>query len=152
MPEAGSFNGAEHLYRVRVYYEDTDAAGVVYYANYLRMAERARAEMMRLLGAGHAEMAAKDGVVLAVRDCAIEYLSPAKLDDVVEIRTRITQLLGAGLRAVQDFSRDGTGLARMNIRLACVSAAGRPARLPPSVRAALARLEPQFMSVQKQRA
>ena len=58
MPEAGSFNGADHLYRVRVYYEDTDAAGVGYYANYLRMAERARAEMMRLLGAGHAEVAA----------------------------------------------------------------------------------------------
>ena len=100
MPEAGSFNGADHLYRVRVYYEDTDAAGMVYYANYLRLAERARTEMMRLLGAGHAEMAAKDGVVMAVRDCAIEYLSPAKLDDVVEIRTTITQLLGAGLRAV----------------------------------------------------
>jgi acyl-CoA thioester hydrolase len=152
MPETGSFDGADHLYRVRVYYEDTDAAGVVYYANYLRMAERARTEMMRLAGADHAEMAAKDGVVLAVRDCTIEYLSPARLDDVVEIRTRITQSLGASLRAVQDFSRDGTVLARMNIRLACVGAADQPARLPPSVRAALARLDPQFMSAQKQRA
>ena len=158
-PVSGVLQGAEHIYRLRVYFEDTDAAGVVYYANYLRMAERARTEMMRLLGADHAGMVGAeeahhlgpralgadhagmvrdDGLVLAVRDCAIAYLAPARLDDVLEIRSRLVEIGGASLRARQTVHRDGDTLARIDLRLACVTAIGRPARLPSRLRSALA--------------
>ncbi len=137
-PVSGVLQGAEHIYRLRVYFEDTDAAGVVYYANYLRMAERARTEMMRLLGADHAGMVRDDGLVLAVRDCAIAYLAPARLDDVLEIRSRLVEIGGASLRARQTVHRDGDTLARIDLRLACVTAIGRPARLPSRLRSALA--------------
>ena len=137
-PVSGVLQGAEHIYRLRVYFEDTDAAGVVYYANYLRMAERARTEMMRLLGADHAGMVRDDGLVLAVRDCAIAYLAPARLDDVLEIRSRLVEIGGASLRARQTVHRGGDTLARIDLRLACVTAIGRPARLPSRLRSALA--------------
>ena len=137
-PVSGVLQGAEHIYRLRVYFEDTDASGVVYYANYLRMAERARTEMMRLLGADHAGMVRDDGLVLAVRDCAIAYLAPARLDDVLEIRSRLVEIGGASLRARQTVHRDGDTLARIDLRLACVTAIGRPARLPSRLRSALA--------------
>ncbi len=152
MPDSGRFDGAEHVYGLRVYYEDTDAAGVVYYADYLRMAERARIEMMRLLGAGHAAMAAEHGLMLAVRECSVEYFAPARLDDIVEIRSRLTGTGGASIRLEQVFRRGTTELARLRLRLGCVGGARQPARLPSSVRAALARLESDFMPAQKQRA
>ena len=86
---------ATHRFPVRVYYEDTDAAGVVYYANYLKFAERARTEMMRAAGADHAGLAAAHGVALTVRRCEIDYLRPARLDDLIEGETRILQGGGA---------------------------------------------------------
>ncbi len=137
-PVAGILDGAEHVYRVRVYFEDTDAAGIVYYASYLRMAERARTEMMRLLGADHAGMMRNDRLVLTVRECAIEYLAPARLDDVLEIRSSLLEIGGASLRARQTVHRDGETLARIGLRLACVGEAGRPARFPARLRSALA--------------
>ena len=152
MPESGWFDGPQHVYALRVYYEDTDAAGVVYYANYLRMAERARTEMMRLLGAEHAAMNETFSVALAVRDCAVEYLSPARLDDVVEIRTQLIEARGASIRLAQDFCCGTRELARLQLRLACLDAAGQPARLPHLVREALERFETQFLPAQVKRA
>ena len=137
-PATGALDGAEHVYPLRVYYEDTDASGIVYYASYLRMAERARTEMMRLLGAEHARIAATEGVALAVRDCAIEYLAPARLDDVLEIRTRLVAARGASLRLSQVVRRGGRDLARISLRLACVGRTGRTARMPAALREALA--------------
>ena len=137
-PVSGVLRGAEHVYRLRVYFEDTDAAGIVYYASYLRMAERARTEMMRLLGADHAGMMRDDGLMLAVRRCAIEYLAPARLDDVLEIRSGLVEIGGASLRARQTVHRGGEVLARIDLRLACVSDIGRPARFPARLRSALA--------------
>lgn len=151
-PATGALDGAEHVYRLRVYYEDTDAAGVVYYANYLRMAERARTEMMRLLGADHAEMARTENVALAVRDCSIAYLKPAYLDDVLEIRTRLTEIGGASLKAQQSFHRAGETLATIDLRLACIADTGRPARFPRSFRAALDAFDAARSSVPTQRA
>ncbi|MDE0060612.1 MAG: YbgC/FadM family acyl-CoA thioesterase [Defluviicoccus sp.] len=139
-PVSGVLRGAEHIYRLRVYFEDTDAAGIVYYASYLRMAERARTEMMRLLGADHAGMMRGDGLVLTVRQCAIEYLAPARLDDVLEIRSSLAEIRGASLRVRQTVHRDGDTLARIDLRLACVSDIGRPARFPARLRSALAGL------------
>ena len=139
-PVSGVLRGAEHVYRLRVYFEDTDAAGIVYYASYLRMAERARTEMMRLLGADHAGMMREHGLVLTVRRCAIEYLAPARLDDVLEIRSSLVEVGGASLCARQAVHRDGDTLARIDLRLACVSDIGRPARIPARLRSALAGL------------
>ncbi|HLB81241.1 MAG TPA: tol-pal system-associated acyl-CoA thioesterase [Dongiaceae bacterium] len=130
---------ATHRFPLRVYYEDTDAAGVVYYANYLKFAERARTEMMRAAGADHAGLAAAHGVALTVRRCEIDYLRPARLDDLIEVETRILEVGGAAVDGEQVIRRDGVDLARIRVRLACVDQAGRATRLPAPLRAALAR-------------
>ena len=98
----GTIDGGVHLYPLRVYYDDTDAAGIVYYANYLRMAERARTEMLRMIGARHTELSSRDGVSIAVSRCEIDYLRPARLDDELHIRTRITALGGATAQERRD--------------------------------------------------
>lgn len=136
---SGAFVEGKHVFPVRVYYEDTDAGGIVYYANYLRFAERARTELMRLAGAGHRQLMDSENVMLAVRRCEVDYLSPAALDDALEVHTQIIEIRGASLRADQSVRRRGTELARLRLRLACVTRDGRPARLPRSLRRALAR-------------
>ena len=136
-PPPGAFDGAEHVFSVRVYYEDTDAAGIVYYANYLKFAERARTEMMRALGIEHSGLMAAAGVVFAVRRCSADYLAPARLDDRLEVVTRITDVRGASLGLEQTIRRDAADLVRMHLKLACMTVAGRPARIPGTLRAEL---------------
>lgn len=126
----------KHVFPIRVYYEDTDAAGIVYYANYLKFAERARTEMLRQRGFDHRELDAKDGVAFAVRSCNADYLLPARLDDALEVRTRVTHIGGASLEADQDIARDDAILTRLKVRLACINRAGRPARIPAAILAA----------------
>src|SRR5579863_10036206 len=77
---------------IRVYYEDTDAGGVVYYANYLKFAERARSEILRAAAFDHGLLAADHGVGVVVRSCTIDFLSPARLDDALEVRSRIATM------------------------------------------------------------
>ncbi len=125
-----------HVFPVRVYYEDTDAAGIVYYANYLKFAERARSELLRTRGLGNRALQENDGIAFAVRRLAVEYLAPAFLDDLLEVRSRITSVRGASLEAEQDVVKDGRDIARMTLTLACVARNGRPARLPDNVRKA----------------
>jgi len=127
---------------VRVYYEDTDAAGIVYYANYLKFAERARSEWLRELGGGDAKALRASGLMFVVRRCAIDYRQAARLDDLLEVETRVTGYAGATLELEQTVRRDGADLVAMTVTLACVNSAGRPARLPPALRAALAILLP----------
>jgi acyl-CoA thioester hydrolase len=122
---------------VRVYYEDTDAGGVVYYANYLKFAERARTELMRTAGSTHRAMLEFNGVSFAVSRCEVDYLRAARLDDLLEVETQITGVGGATLNAIQLVKRDGEELVRIRVRLACVGEAGRAARMPAAVRAAL---------------
>ncbi len=128
---------ATHIYAIRVYYEDTDAGGVVYYANYLRFAERARTEFMREAGADHAGMLRETGLSFFVRRCEVDYLKPARLDDLLQVETQITTVGGASLEALQTVKRDGEDLARLKVKLACLNQAGRPARLPERIHAAL---------------
>lgn len=142
---SGWFEGSTHVYPGRVYYEDTDAAGIVYYANYLKFAERARTEMMRCLGTEHRRLLKDAGVAFAVRNCDAEYILPARLDDRYVVRTRVNDVRGASLRARQTVCRleakgGETALVHLQIRLACMGASLRPARLPAGVRDALARL------------
>jgi acyl-CoA thioester hydrolase len=127
-----------HRFVLRVYYEDTDAAGSVYYANYLKFAERARTEMLRLLGFTQEAMRRTSGHVFAVRHCSADYLAPARLDDELVVESRLTALGGASLEIDQRISCGGQDLVRLVIRLACLDANGRPSRLPPPLRTALA--------------
>ncbi len=137
---SGSFAGAVHIFPVRIYFEDTDAGGIVYYANYLKYAERARTEMMRMLGLVHGEVMRNDGWGFTVRDCRAEYLAPAMHDDVIELHSRVTAVTGATITLDQTVRRSGVDLARLQVRLAGRRADGRPARLPPQLRAKLAAL------------
>jgi len=132
-----------HRFVLRVYYEDTDAAGIVYYANYLKFAERARTEMLRLLGFTQEAMRRATGHVFAVRRCGADYLAPARLDDELVVESRLTALGGASLEIEQRITCGGQDLVRLALRLACLDANGRPSRLPPPLRAALARFHRQ---------
>lgn len=128
---------ALHRFPVSVYYEDTDAGGLVYHANYLRFIERARTEMLRLLGFVHTDLLETSGVSFAVRRAEIDFIAPAKLDDRLEVETRIADTGGASFAVAQIVRRDGRDLARADVQLLTINRAGRPARLPAPVREAL---------------
>jgi acyl-CoA thioester hydrolase len=138
-PFLGAFRKGVHVFPLRVYYEDTDAGGVVYYANYLRFAERARTELLRNLGVEQSRLAADGGILFAVRKCCADFLRPAHLDDRLEVRTRILEISGATVEAEQQVWREDDELVRLTVRLACLSTSrsGRPARLPASLRQSL---------------
>ncbi len=134
-------SAAVHRHPVRVYYEDTDAAGIVYYANYLKFAERARTEWLRDLGYDHRTLAERHGVRFAVRACRIDYRRPARLDDLLQVETRVRALTGARLVLDQTVLRDGEPLCAMEIVLVALDDGLRPVRieraLPPAFLAAL---------------
>jgi len=127
-----------HTHTLRVYYEDTDLAGIVYYANYLRFMERGRTEYLRALGIDQARMRTEEGVVFAVRSVALDYLAPAVFDDVLTVTTRVTGQSGARVHMAQDVLRGDAVLVRGRVTVASLRASGRPARLPAALRAALA--------------
>jgi acyl-CoA thioester hydrolase len=124
-------------FRLRVYYEDTDAAGIVYYANYLKFIERARTEALLALGLSQTEIRARFGLVFAVRSVRVDYLAPARLEDQLAVTTTVTRLRGAGLDLAQQVRRGDVLLADCAVTLACLGADGRPARMPGDLRAAL---------------
>ena len=126
-----------HIYPVRVYYEDTDAAGIVYYANYLKYAERARTEMLRDLGTENARLMKTEGLAFAVRRCEVDFFKTARLDDLLSVETRLIDIGGASVVADQRVKRDNAELVRMELKLACLSLDGRPARLPAAVKTRL---------------
>lgn len=133
MPDAGTVD--VHVHRLRVYYEDTDAGGIVYYANYLKFAERARTELLRTHGIENGALMETDRIAFAVRECHADYVKPARLDDTLEVRTRVIELGGASLRMHQDICRDGEALVTVTVRLACMDIdSGAPKRLPTVVR------------------
>jgi acyl-CoA thioester hydrolase len=140
MADGGAIAAGEHRLAVRVYYEDTDAVGVVYHANYLRFAERARTEMMRCLGLEHDSLRARFGLSFTVRRCVVDYLAPARLDDRLEVRTGIARIGGASLDLEQRIVKDDRVLVRMDVRLAVISPALRAVRLPQALIDALAPL------------
>lgn len=129
----------EHVFPIRVYYEDTDASGIVYYVNYLKFAERARTEMLRMLGREQQNMLDSEGVAFVVKSCHVEYRRPARLDDAIAVRSGLVEVAGASLRVRQTIYRGEEMLADMMFRLAVMDREGRPVRLPADIRA---RLEP----------
>ena len=126
-----------HIFRLRVYYEDTDAAGIVYYANYFKFAERARTEMLRSVKIDQNVLYTKTGVRFVVRNCAIDYLKPARLDDELEVHTKIQCVKGASLTALQTVRRARDAVVSLKLRIACVGRCGRPKRLPEEVASGL---------------
>ncbi len=122
---------------VRVYYEDTDAGGVVYHARYLAYAERARTEALRQAGAPHAALMHDHGLAFVVRRAEMDYLRPARLDDALSVVTGPWVLGGARVTVAQRIERSGQILVKMSVQVALVDAAGRPARIPERWRAAL---------------
>ena len=135
---AGRFEGAEHVYPLRVYHEDTDAGGIVYYANYLKFAERARTEMMRGAGISHVTLLGDHDAAFVVRRCTVDYRQPAHLDDEIEVRTTIGQ---GGWRAHRRRAArappGGAAGHEVGLKLGCVGRNGRAVRLPAPLHRAL---------------
>ncbi|MCO8144183.1 tol-pal system-associated acyl-CoA thioesterase [Rhodovulum tesquicola] len=119
-----------HRFPVRVYYEDTDLAGIVYYANYLKFIERARSEWVRGLGVDQVRLKAERGIVFAVRRVEADYLSPARFDDLLEVETRLAQVTPARLILDQRVLRGDAVLFSARVTLVALGESGRPVRLP----------------------
>jgi acyl-CoA thioester hydrolase len=129
---------ASHRFAIRVYYEDTDAAGMVYHSNYLKYAERARTEWLRDLGVQQRQWRDDTGLGFAVTRCEIDFRRPARLDDVLDVATRVLEVGGASLVAEQVIRREADEVARLRLVVACIDRNGRPARLPKNLRTAMA--------------
>lgn len=138
---AVSHGNATFCFPIRVYYEDTDTAGVVYYANYLKFFERARTEWLRTLGFGQAQMADLDGKVFVVRRASTEYRLPARLDDALVVHSRLSRMGRASLDFQQWCQRDDDVLASGHIQIGCVQRDTlRPAAMPSQIAQRLAAL------------
>jgi len=134
--------GKTHVLPLRVYYEDTDAGGIVYHANYLRFAERGRTEMLRMIGVHQNKMHAETGLAFAVYKADVHYMKPAKLDDVLLVETELLDLTGASMKVRQIIRRSMAperteDLVQFHSQVVCMNAEGRAARLPASLRQVL---------------
>ena len=126
-------------WNVRVYYEDTDAGGIVYYANYLKFFERARTEWLRALEVGQQQLASERGIMFVVRSAKIDYAAPAKLDDELRLTVAISKLGRASLTFTQKAWRGEQLLASAEVLVACVTVDGvRPCQIPFEVRSKMA--------------
>lgn len=129
-PASGQFTGGEHRFPVRVYFEDTDAGGVVYHANYLRYMERARSDMLRVAGIDQ-RRALEDGTgVYAISDIALRYLRPARLDDDLVVRSTVSAVRAAACIMQQSIWRGQDHIAEGSVTAAFISPSGRPRRQP----------------------
>jgi acyl-CoA thioester hydrolase len=137
-PPGGCFDGPVHRFAVRAYFEDTDLSGVVYHANYLRWFERARSDMLRLLGIDQRAAHEAGEGAYAVAELTIRYLAPARLDDAVLIESRTEELRAASCRMHQRALRGDTLLSEARLRVGFVSPSGRPRKQPDAWRAAFA--------------
>jgi len=116
---------------IRVYWEDTDAGGVVYHASYVRFLERARTEWLRAQGVGQQALRERDDLVLVIRDMSLEFDKPARLDDELQVGVAVVERRPASLRLAQEVSRAGEILVRAQVRVAClVASTFRPRPLP----------------------
>ncbi|OYW43928.1 MAG: tol-pal system-associated acyl-CoA thioesterase [Sphingomonadales bacterium 32-68-7] len=142
-PPSGTLERGLHRFPVRVYYEDTDAGGIVYHASYLRFFERARTELLRLLGIHQGAASDAGEGVYAVADLAIRYAVPARLDDTLTIETRALEIRAASVRAHQRALRGDTLVAEQTVRVGFIGPDGRPRRQPAAWRAALEQFNPE---------
>lgn len=123
-----------HMHSATVYYEDTDASGLVYHASYLRFAERARTEMLRGYGFAQSQLWEEAGIAFVVRRAVVDFRLPARLDDQLQVHTWLSKLRGASFDMLQVIRRNETMLVQLTLKLACIGRDGRPARLPDELR------------------
>ena len=131
---------AEFSATVRIYWEDTDAAGIVFYANYLKFFERARTEWLRGLGFGQEQLRTDAGIAFVVSETRLRYRRPARLDDVIDVSVAVVHLGQASLEIAQEARRAGELLADGTIRIGCVELGTfRPCRIPNEIRLSIHR-------------
>jgi len=131
---APRIEGHTFVLPVRVYYEDTDAGGVVYYASYLKFAERARTEMLRHLGIESSRMQDRDAIAFVVRRIEVDYIGPARLDDLLDVHLCLSNVGGASMQGQHRILRGGQELVRMDVKIGCMKLSGGAARLPEKTR------------------
>lgn len=136
VPASGEIKGKTHIYPVRIFFEDTDAGGIVYHANYLKFAERARSEFIRAIGWDQREkLLSEENIGFAVRHCEADYKASARLEDVLEVQTTVTKLSGASMVMNQSFLKDGQEIVNVKVKLAClVLDEGIPYRMPSDLK------------------
>jgi acyl-CoA thioester hydrolase len=129
-----SAQGEPFSWPVRVYYEDTDAGGVVYYANYLKFAERARTEWLRMHGYEQTDLAQQHGVIFVVRSLTIDYLKPARFNDTLQVSVELIKVGAGQIDLAQRVTRGDDLIARAAVKVVCVGLSSmRPTRIPQSL-------------------
>lgn len=140
---AGRIEGGRHILPVRVYHEDTDFTGLVYHANFLKFCERARSDMVRLAGVSQTDLFSGEGdaepAAFVVRHMDIDFLKPARMNDLLEVVTSVADLRGATMTLLQEVMREDSAIARLHVKIVLVSASGKVMRLDTLVRAAFER-------------
>jgi acyl-CoA thioester hydrolase len=135
-------SGRRHVLPVRVYFEDTDFSGLVYHASYVRWCERGRSDFLRLLGGDHRRLIDGSGgtqpAAFVVRRMAFDFLKPARIDEVLEVETRVKEVGAASLTLLQTVSRDGAPLAQVEVTVVLISVSGKPLRISNVLRSAFA--------------
>ncbi len=137
---AGRLVPGGHVLPIRVYFEDTDFSGVVYHGGYIRFMERGRSDFLRLLGVGHQALDSGEhgeSLAFAVRKLVVDFLKPARIDEVLEIETRARELGGARIVLSQTVRRGADILVTAEVTVVMINAAGQARRLPPAVREVL---------------
>jgi acyl-CoA thioester hydrolase len=130
----------QNKFSYRIYYEDTDAGGVVYYANYLKFFERARTDFLRTLGLSQSELVAKENLIFVVRKCEIEYLSPAKLDDEIEVDVEVKEVKNVLILMEQKITKSEKILSRLSVEIVCVAADNfKPKKIPENLKSLFAK-------------
>ncbi len=133
---SGWFEGTTHILPVRIYYEDTDMSGIVYHANYLRYCERGRSDFLRMAGVRHlVMMEGEQKLVWTLRRITLDYARPARIDDLLQVRTRYTEMAGARLVGEQEIYKGDELLCTARIEAAVITMDGRPRRIPADIRA-----------------
>jgi acyl-CoA thioester hydrolase len=131
----GRFDGKVHILPIRIYYEDTDLSGIVYHANYLRYMERGRSEFFRAAGIARlAQLEQPEPTAWTLRKVELEFLRPARLDDLIEVHTRATSLTGARMTAEQNIFCKGVQLTRGRVEACIITLNGRARRIPQEIR------------------
>ena len=143
---AGRLVDGRHLLPLRVYFEDTDYSGLVYHATYLRWCERGRSDFLRLLGNDHRALIAgaegREPAAFVVRRMKLEYLRPARIDEVLEVHTRVAEMGAASLTLAQTITRDGVVLFDAEVMVVLVSVSGKPMRISQALRTAFEGAKP----------
>jgi acyl-CoA thioester hydrolase len=139
-------DGRRHVLPIRVYFEDTDFSGLVYHASYVRWCERGRSDFLRALGNDHQALlqgaAQREPAAFVVRRMALEFLKPARIDEILEVTTRVSSASAATLSLAQHISRDGVSLFTAEVMVVLLSATGKPLRLSAHLRHALQAKKP----------